>query len=79
MENDEVVDRSKALRRAIASARMQRPVGSPCIDVCRLNPSNGYCEGCLRNRDEIKAWKSMSDQDRLALLDRLVTRSGEGV
>lgn len=79
MENDEVVDRSKALRRAIASARMQRPVGSPCIDVCRLNPSSGYCEGCLRNRDEIKAWKSMSDQDRLALLDRLVTRSGEGV
>lgn len=79
MENDEVADRSKALRRAIASARMQRPVGSPCIDVCRLNPSSGYCEGCLRNRDEIKAWKSMSDQDRLALLDRLVTRSGEGV
>jgi hypothetical protein len=79
MENDELVDRSKALRRAIASARMQRPVGSPCIDVCRLNPSSGYCEGCLRNREEIKAWKSLSDPDRLALLDRLAMRSGEGV
>lgn len=79
MENDELVDRNEALSRAIASARLQRPVGSPCIDVCRLNPSSGYCEGCLRNREEIKAWKSLSDPDRLALLDRLAMRSGEGV
>ena len=78
MENDELVDRKEALNRAIASARMQCPVGSPCIDVCRLNPRSGYCEGCLRNREEIKAWKSMSDPDRLALLDRLAMRSGEG-
>jgi len=78
MENDELVDRKEALNRAIAAARMQRPIGSPCIDVCRLNPSSGYCEGCLRNREEIKAWKSMSDPDRLALLDRLAMRSGEG-
>jgi predicted Fe-S protein YdhL (DUF1289 family) len=77
MENGELVDRKEALHRAIASARMQRPIGSPCIDVCRLNPSSGYCEGCLRNREEIKAWKSMSDPDRLALLDRLTMRSGE--
>ena len=78
MEIDELVDRKEALQRAIASARMQCPVGSPCIDVCRLHPSSGYCEGCLRNREEIKAWKSMSDPDRLALLDRLAMRSGEG-
>jgi predicted Fe-S protein YdhL (DUF1289 family) len=78
MENDELVDRNEALSAAIASARMLRPVGSPCIDVCRLNPSSGYCEGCLRNREEIKAWKSMSDPDRLALLDRLAMRSREG-
>jgi predicted Fe-S protein YdhL (DUF1289 family) len=44
-----------------------------------LNPSSGYCEGCLRNRDEIKAWKAMSDPDRLALLDRLSARTGESV
>jgi predicted Fe-S protein YdhL (DUF1289 family) len=78
MENDELVDRNEALTAAIASARALRPVGSPCIDVCRLNPSSGYCEGCLRNREEIKAWKSMSDPDRLALLDRLAMRSREG-
>lgn len=78
MENAEVINRKEALEQAIASARAQRPVGSPCIDVCKLSTSSGYCEGCLRNRDEIKAWKSMSDSDRLALLDRLAARAGGG-
>lgn len=79
MEKNEVADdRKEDLERAIAAARAQRPVGSPCIDVCRLHPVSGYCEGCLRNRDEIKAWKTMNDPDRLALLDRLETRGAEG-
>lgn len=74
MEKDEVVDRNEALAQAIAFARTQTPVGSPCIDVCRLDPASGYCEGCLRSRDEIKAWKSMGDRERLALLMSLGTR-----
>lgn len=74
MGKDEVVDRNEELAQAIAFARTQTPVGSPCIDVCRLNPVSGYCEGCLRSRDEIKTWKSMGDQDRLALLASLGTR-----
>lgn len=76
MKNDKVISRKEDLEQAIVSAKMQRPVGSPCIDVCKLDPSSGLCEGCLRSRDEIKAWKSMSDADRLALLDRLATRTG---
>jgi predicted Fe-S protein YdhL (DUF1289 family) len=79
MGSDEVMNRREDLDDAIALARTQRPVGSPCIDVCRLNPSSGYCEGCLRNRDEIKAWKAMSDADRLALLDRLPARRAGNV
>ena len=74
MGNDEVGNRNEDLAQAIALARTQTPVGSPCIDVCRLNPVSGYCEGCLRSRDEIKAWKSMGDRDRLALLQCLADR-----
>lgn len=77
MENNEVINRREELELAIARAKTQRPVGSPCIDVCRLNASSGYCEGCLRNREEIKAWRSMNDADRLALLDQLSARSGK--
>lgn len=76
MESDRVIDRSEDLAEAIAVARTQTPVGSPCIDVCRLNASSGLCEGCLRSRDEIKAWKSMNDPDRLALLEDLTHRIG---
>ncbi len=79
MENDEVIDRKDDLAQAIAFARTQSPVGSPCIDVCRLNPTSGLCEGCLRNREEIKAWKAMSDPDRLTLLDALAQRLGAGL
>ena len=79
MENDEVVNRKEELTQAIAFARTQTPVGSPCIDVCRLNPVSGYCEGCLRDRAEIKAWKTMSDPERLALLEALTLRIGDGL
>ena len=32
------------------------PVPSPCINVCKMSPVTGLCEGCLRTIDEIIAW-----------------------
>jgi predicted Fe-S protein YdhL (DUF1289 family) len=58
----------------IERARLLEPVGSPCTNVCRLDKTNGLCEGCFRNREEIKAWKTMSDAGKLALFDTLVQR-----
>ncbi|AIO33307.1 DUF1289 domain-containing protein [Burkholderia cenocepacia] len=58
-------------------------VGSPCTDVCRIDPRTDWCAGCLRTRDEIRAWRSCDDDARrvvLARLDarrRLLARSGE--
>lgn len=62
------------LERAIARARTLQPVGSPCIDVCRLHPQTGYCEGCLRTREEIKAWRTLEDEQKLEVLDLLLAR-----
>ena len=31
---------------------------SPCISICRTDPTTGYCYGCGRNNDEKKNWKS---------------------
>ncbi len=31
-------------------------VPSPCINLCRMNPQSGYCEGCLRSIPEITEW-----------------------
>jgi predicted Fe-S protein YdhL (DUF1289 family) len=58
----------------IERAKQLQPVGSPCTDVCRLDKITGHCEGCFRNREEIKAWKTMPDADKLGLFDTLLAR-----
>jgi uncharacterized protein len=58
----------------IERAKTMQPVGSPCTDICRLDRTTGLCEGCFRNREEIKAWKTMSDADKLGLFDTLIER-----
>ena len=30
---------------------------SPCISICKTDPSTGYCYGCGRNIEEKKKWK----------------------
>lgn len=39
-------------------------VPSPCNGVCRINATNGWCEGCRRSLDEIAAWSGMTDEQR---------------
>jgi len=42
----------------------QTPVPSPCINVCRMVPATGLCEGCLRTIDEIVAWGRADDDTK---------------
>jgi predicted Fe-S protein YdhL (DUF1289 family) len=50
------------------------PVPSPCTSVCKMDPSTGWCEGCLRTIDEIAAWAGLADADKLVIWDRLGER-----
>jgi uncharacterized protein len=45
----------------------QTPVPSPCINVCKMSPVTGLCEGCLRTIDEIVAWSRANDDDKRAV------------
>ena len=49
-------------------------VGSPCINVCRIDPRSGWCEGCWRTIDEIAAWGGLADEGRRSVLERLDER-----
>ncbi|MEA3130530.1 MAG: uncharacterized protein QOF46_2325 [Paraburkholderia sp.] len=49
-------------------------VPSPCIDVCKIDRDTGQCIGCLRTRDEIRGWKNMTDDLRLAMIEELSHR-----
>lgn len=45
-----------------------RPVLTPCIGVCTLDPA-GYCDGCFRTGDEIADWLSMSEGGRAYIME----------
>lgn len=56
---------------------MSRPAGtveSPCISVCVMDETRGYCRGCWRTRDEIARWGIADDAERLAILEQLRQR-----
>jgi uncharacterized protein len=42
-------------------------VMSPCINICRMSPATGLCEGCLRTIDEIAGWSRMDDTAKQAV------------
>jgi predicted Fe-S protein YdhL (DUF1289 family) len=52
-------------------------VPSPCISVCRMDASTGWCEGCLRTIDEIAGWSSFDDDAKRAVWDAIEARHVE--
>jgi uncharacterized protein len=49
-------------------------VPSPCISVCRMDASTGWCEGCLRTIDEIAGWSTFDDEAKHAVWDAIEVR-----
>jgi predicted Fe-S protein YdhL (DUF1289 family) len=49
-------------------------VPSPCISICRMNATTGWCEGCFRTLDEIVAWGRASDADKLRIWQHIEAR-----
>ena len=49
-------------------------VASPCTSVCKMNPTTGLCEGCLRTIDEIAHWGLFDDDEKRAVLTQLAAR-----
>ena len=37
---------------------------SPCISICKTDPSTGYCYGCGRTNKEKKIWKLENTTDQ---------------
>jgi uncharacterized protein len=54
-------------------------VPSPCINVCRMDASTGWCEGCLRTIDEIAGWSLFDDDAKRAVWDAIEVRHAEFV
>jgi uncharacterized protein len=50
------------------------PISTPCINVCVIDPLSALCVGCGRTANEIAAWMTMSEAERLALMAGLGQR-----
>ena len=47
---------------------------SPCVGICRLDETTGYCVGCARTGDEVALWRDASETERQAVWDDLPAR-----
>ncbi|MCY3598237.1 MAG: DUF1289 domain-containing protein [Rhodospirillales bacterium] len=47
---------------------------SPCIDVCRTDPTTGWCLGCGRTDAEIREWRKLTPFRRGRLERELARR-----
>lgn len=51
------------------------PVPSPCLSVCQMDPSTGWCAGCLRTLDEIADWSRLGEAAQRRLWSTLAERA----
>ena len=47
---------------------------SPCIGVCAMNDTTGFCMGCYRTVDESREWWNMTDEEREKVMGTLDQR-----
>ena len=52
-------------------------VASPCNNVCKMDATTGWCEGCRRTIDEIASWSTLSDAEKRAVWEALAARDLE--
>lgn len=51
-------------------------VKSPCIGKCTYDITIEQCNDCGRTKDEISRWYVMTDDEKLAVLERLLNDTG---
>jgi len=56
---------------------MPEPIASPCINICRMDPHSGLCQGCFRTLDEIAGWSGADTSARLSILAAVDKRRAE--
>lgn len=49
-------------------------VESPCVRVCIIDQTTGYCCGCYRTLDEISFWMRYTPEERGRVMQHLQAR-----
>lgn len=75
-----LADSNSILWRAIPSINKMRMVGSiesPCVKVCAIDATTGWCLGCGRSMREIAGWSSLPQATRAAIMAALDDRKAQ--
>jgi len=49
-------------------------IPSPCINICKMDPTSQLCTGCFRTLAEITAWAGADDARRIHILAAVARR-----
>lgn len=49
-------------------------IESPCIGVCSMDESTGFCQGCYRTIDEIKGWWDLNCEQKSDAIKKTLAR-----
>lgn len=52
----------------------QAIIASPCIGVCSIDDTSGFCEGCYRTLEEIQQWWDMDNATKSEVINKASAR-----
>ena len=52
----------------------EQEVQSPCIGVCSMDESNGFCQGCFRSLEEIQQWWDLDNATKAEIVKQAAAR-----
>lgn len=56
---------------------MTTEVQSPCIGVCSMDDSTGFCFGCYRTIEEIQQWWDLNNQQKQEVVVKASEREAQ--
>ncbi|MFN8948796.1 MAG: DUF1289 domain-containing protein [Alphaproteobacteria bacterium] len=62
---------------SINKERMVGTVESPCVKVCAIDATTGWCLGCGRSMREIAGWSTLPPATRAAIMAMLDDRKSQ--
>ncbi|HNV87826.1 MAG TPA: DUF1289 domain-containing protein [Methylotenera sp.] len=52
-------------------------IQSPCIGVCSMNETTGFCHGCYRTIEEIQQWWDLDHQQKQEVVLKVSEREAQ--
>ncbi len=52
----------------------EQKLKSPCVHFCNFLDDVKVCGGCFRTAEEIKAWRTLDENDRKVILEKTKQR-----